>query len=344
MNARGLAATIAGLAAAGTFHRWRNTARQGRGPAWTTRSEVYPFRRGTIIRRGKRRKLPPVLPPPKTKNEKQDREIKQLKDKLNLDTGTHIHRTRATSSLTQGVNVSPLNDLGISTGLTLEGALSNLKYYDPSTPATLVTAPIASGTFSKTFDVKFHSKNIIRNNYTVPVKVKAWIVMPRSDTSITPGNCYTDGLADVGNPSATSPLTYLTDSPVFNKLWKIVKSKKAYLKAGEEMKISYTIPHIKYDPSYADSHTSTYKQSEGACRLLIRLHGVVAHDTVNEGIAECGVDVLQDKTFIVKYQAGADIHQITQVDLDTTGPNAIVGTNAYTGSTPEAINIQYSSV
>lgn len=285
----------------------------------------------------KKRKL--IKAPPKTKDEAQDRAIKDIKTRINLDTGTHVHRIRACVQQLATVNEATYRDLGVNDASNIEDVLSNLKYYDPSTPATLLTADGAVGTFSKSFHfTSIHNKFTVRNNFISPVNVRIYYVAPKSDTSILPSTAFTNGLADVGSPSATSPLTYLTDSPVFNKLWKIVKSQKATLQGGQTRTMSHTIKDIKYDPAYNDSHTSSYKPIDGALRIIVRVTGAVGHTATTVGHLACGVDITSDTVYTVKYQAGADLYQITL--SDTSG--AVTTASLFTDK-PVGDNIVYNA-
>lgn len=285
----------------------------------------------------KKRKL--IKAPPKTKDEAQDRAIKDIKTRINLDTGTHVHRLRSCTQQLVGVNASVYRDIGINDATALETVLGNLKYYDPSNPGTLLNADGATGTFSKTFHfTTIHNKFTIRNNFISPVQVRMFYVVPKSDTSKLPSTAYTDGLGDVGTPSSTSTLVYLTDSPVFNKLWKIVKSQNVTLQGGQSKVMSYTMKDIKYDPAYNDAHTSSYKPIDGALRVILRLTGVVGHTTTTVGHLAGGVDITYDTVWTVKYQAGADLYQITVND----GSGAVTTASVFTDK-PIGDNIVYNT-
>lgn len=270
-------------------------------------------------------------------NKKQIQRLKQMTDN---DTGTHVFRIRYTGRLLAGVNESQhMQQFGCD-ALALENALTNLKYYNPSVPGTLTTASGASGTFSHKFLFQtIHTQFKIRNNYQSPCKVTVYIVTPKNDTSKAPLTTFTDGLADIGSPTSTSPLVFITDSLVFKNLYKIEKSITKVLDAGKSCKMSYTIKDLLYDTSYFDAHTSSYKKIEGAHAYIVRLEGVLGHDTTldEQGYLAAGIDWEAENKFVIKYNAGIDLYQVEITDNADTFTNGGV-----VSSKPVADNQGYS--
>lgn len=295
------------------------------------------FRRTLFPEKRRKEKVPKK---PLTTDQKQTKDIKDMKKQMNLDTGTHIVRKRSTAQLLSAINASNHGEIALNSDSLIETTLSSLKYYNPSVPGTLTTAAGATGSFTKQFNfVKCHAVCILRNNYQVPVELRAFIVQPRSDNSKTPDTCYTDGLQDIGSPSATSPQIYFTDSPVFNKLYCVRKSVIKVLEPGQQVTMNWSARPFMYDPAYQDAHASSYKPLHEAAFLLYRITGVVGHNTSGAvvGTLQAGIDVQTNVTHVVKYQAGADLKQITLIDgSGTTDANSVVSLK------PTADNLPYS--
>lgn len=253
-------------------------------------------------------------------------QIKELKRLAESDMGTHIQRRRFTGRALSSVNGTGIADYDLSSITLLEEVIAQLRYYNPSAPSTLVTADGATGTYQKEFLFqKVSHKVLLRNNYQTPCKVQLCLIRSKEDTSISCATAFTNGLADVGNPSSSSPLIYLTDSVQFNDLYKIVSSKNVVLNPGQELVVNHSDKPFQYDPSLVDSHALTYQRKYCDLQVWIKVQGIIGHDTVaNEqtNIA-AGVDIETISTFVVKYSAGADIKYIHIDDeADTAFTNA----------------------
>lgn len=267
-------------------------------------------------------------------------QVKELKRLSEADMGTHIHRVRGASRVLAGVNESNFSAFTGITTSTVESALSNLKYYNPSVPGTLTTAAGATGSFQKEFLIKnIYSKLLVSNNYQVPCNVILYVLSPRADTSIAPDTAFSNGLTDVGGVSATSALMHPTDSEEFNDLWNIVKSKSVRLQPGDVCSISHSIKPFSYDPATVDSHGHTYQGRFGSHTYGVRIEGALGHDiTANEqGFLQSGIDTSLSVKYEIKYPAGADIKQFSVSDGASTFTNAGV-----VSEKPVGDNIQYS--
>lgn len=261
----------------------------------------------SILRRAPRKSFP----------KKVGDQIKELKRLTEADMGTHIYRLLNTTVRSCNVAQASITSLSGMTKANLEAALANLRYYDPSAPSALVTADGTTGTYQKEFLInKMYSRYTVRNNYQVPAKVTMYIVCPKDATQITPQTAFTNGLADIGNPSSTSPMIHLTDSNQFNDIWRIESSKSKTLYPGQEMVVSYSPKPFQYDPSTFDSHTLDYNKSFRSYTLVIRVEGVLGHDTVAAEYTSlaASVDLEEYRLIEVKYSAGADIKTISLVD------------------------------
>lgn len=268
------------------------------------------------------------------------RQVKEMKRTLEADTGTHISRVRNLGSVKSAVNLNNYANVDLCTISTVETVLGQLRYYNPSVPGTLTNADGAAGSFQKEFLFKsIYHKIHIRNNYQVPVHVSAYIVVPKEDTDINSTTAYTNGLADVGNISSFSNLSYFTDSIQVTDLFKISSSKKILLEPGETFNMIHTTKSFQYDPSYVDNHALTYQKRFGGAMLFIQVRGEVAHDTTASevGCSAAGVDYMVDTTYTVRYSAGADIKYIVVTDNSSSFTNGAVLSNK-----PTADNQGYS--
>jgi len=210
---------------------------------------------------------------------------------------------------------------------TIELALNNLRYYDPSNPGTLLTASGTAGTYLKKYQMKSSYVYNFRNNYQIPVQVKIYKYTVKVDTSIPPSTAFTNGLADIGNPTSSSVIVYPSDSPQLKALW-VQKSVITWsLKPGQEKVYSLNSSWFDYDASLTDSHGDLYQKPCKCTAILIRIQGVPSHDkTTNTqlGLAAAGIDYTEKITMMVKYNSGGpDIKYLVvadNVDSMTAGP------------------------
>lgn len=276
----------------------------------------------------------------KSKVKNLERVVKNLKMATEADQGVLTYRWRQTYRNLSAVNAHSLLSVPVLLNGVLETVLGQLRYYNPSSPATLVQADGTTGTFMKdfTFD-KIYTSIICRNNYQSPAKVRVYMCKVKDDTNIDPVTAFTNGLADIGSPTSTSPLVFITDSPQFNDLWKIHSSEMATLQPGEEMKMTYSVPAFQYDPSLVDSHNQAYQTRYHGCVFVVRVEGVIGHDTSvdQQGSLQAGVDIQMDRTFTVKYSAGADIEYLVVQDESDTFTNGGVASQK-----PIPDNVAYS--
>lgn len=242
------------------------------------------------------------------------KQVKELKRVAESDMGTHIHRRRDTGKIASAACAQVTTSLEMNNSTLIEEALAQLRYYNSSTPGTLVTADGTSGTYQKEFYFKrSYAKIRFRNNYQVPVRIKVMVMTPKGDTSFSPSSCYSNGLADVGNPTNTSLLVYPTDSVQLTDLWKTSSSINKVLMPGRECVVSYSGKPYQYDPSLYDNHNLTYQSRFQSAAALIRIEGVLGHDTTvstEQNVLQGGVDYERIVSYEIRYSAGADIRYI----------------------------------
>jgi len=284
-----------------------------------------------------RKKLKPM-----SKGKSLKKQVKNIQQSLKSERGILIWRAKDCAALNSTISNVAYAEYSINNLSNMETCLANLRYYNPSDPATLVTASAATGSFYKSFLFKsIYALIDLTNNYQIPCTVRVYVCQVKDDTNITPNTAFENGLADVGNPDNTSPLCFPTDSPQFTEMWRILKTVDRKLLPGRKMTVSHSVKNIQYDPSLSDSHTSAYQTRYKPFVFYVRICGVEGHDTTvttEHGTLAAGVDVEVRKTFTVEYDAGADIKTIVLADAsDTSFTNAGV-----VSSMPVSDNIGYS--
>lgn len=281
------------------------------GPQAKAATASYSFKKPLFKRRFKRSATNFAI---KKKCDKLCNQVKELKKQNKASRGTQISRFRTTDRIIPGVNLAASNEFVVNDSTNMELVLSTLKYYNPSVPGTLTTAAGATGTYSKSFLFKsIYGKCTVRNNYQVPASVAIYLFKVVEDTSVSPKTNLDNALANLPSaPLLTNPLIYPSDVVDMMPLWKIEKTAKKVLQPGSLMEMSHAIKNVMYDPSVFDSHNLTYQTEWKSFVFLVRVQGVLAHDTTldEQGISGAGVDVKIDSTYIVDYEAGADIKDI----------------------------------
>lgn len=195
-----------------------------------------------------------------------------------------------------------MNDVSV-----IELCLAQLRFFDPSNPGTLINGSGATGTYSRQFDVKASYTYKFKNNYQVPVELRVYKYRVKSDTNITPYVAFTNGLADVGNPTSTSPVVYPSDSPQLHDLWSPSGVTTWKLLPGQEKTFNLVSREFKYDPADVDSHNLSYQKKYDAQAIMLRIVGPPAHDKTTAtqlGFIGAGIDYSEKATYVIKYNSG----------------------------------------
>lgn len=250
------------------------------------------------------------------------KQVREIAKTLDQERATHVHRTRSTFELDSAVNAMTQNATTYSIS-ALESAMANLRYFDSGTNA-LVTAAPTSGTYERDIIVDRIVYSIhARNNYQVPCKLTLYAVRPKFDTTVSPQTFFTNGLTDQGNPTATSPLVYLTDSVQFNESYKIVGSKSIILDPGQECSMTHVIKKFNYDFALADAHNDDFQVRYNGFAWIERLEGVLGHDSTadEQGFMQASCDFALEVKYVFDYDAGKDLHDISISDSADTFTN-----------------------
>lgn len=253
------------------------------------------------------------------------KDIAVLKKQVKSNTSTYIKKFRTFgTSLSAANNQCDYHEVGMNSVSILQDVIDSVKYFDPSTPGTLINVDLSAPTFQNQVNfVKSYCKVLARANYSVPTRLTLYICECKKDTSIAPATAISNSLTDFSNAASTSPLVYPTDCHDFNDLWKIVASKRCVLQPGQEVSLSHSFKPFMYDVSLADSQSDSYQTYFHGSIMLIRVEGVTAHgSTSGTAQAQGGVDLEVERQHVVKYPGGADI---VYMEVDDN-PNTIVGT------------------
>lgn len=250
-------------------------------------------------------------------------QIKELKNSESASLGKMTYRTQFPFRLLAPDNLQAVTRSGINTTADYEDALSRLKYYDPATPGTLITAAAATGTYQKNFLVKsIYSKLELRNNYQSDAEVTVYLARVKADSSISSTTAWGDGITtDAGSVTATSELgQFPTDYDVFNDLWSCKRVVHKVLSPGESTVATHAISDVEYNPALVDEHTATYQQRFRCAEWLIVVKGCLSHDNAanEQGYSAAGIDMNHHRTWVVSYDAGVNLSYIeNNINLDT---------------------------
>lgn len=249
---------------------------------------------------------------PKTSLKKK---VQQISRQLNSDRARHVYKYIHAWDLASAINGVNYASQDFCTGTQIEGFMANLRYYDPSVPGTLVTASGATGTYQREIFFKnVHATCEVRNNYQVPCKVKIYLVQPKGDTNISPTTYYNNSITDqlIGGGSVVTPAIYPTDLNAFMAQWKCKCIKDVYLDAGATVIVQHSTGSFKYDPALFDSHNLDYQNKFKTFSFLIRLEGVIGHDTTadQQTTLDASVDMQFNARAEILYDAGINLDDI----------------------------------
>lgn len=214
----------------------------------------------------------------------------------------------------------------INDATSIENCLAQLRYYDPTTPGSLVTSNFNSGTYQKEVIIDYQSLKVnMMANYNVPVKYVAYFVDVKEDTSITALTAFTNGIPKMSNTTSNSIWISPSDVPLFKDLWTIKKTIKGIIPPGTVKSFYMKGGRFSYDPSLYDSHTLLFQKKFKARGIMIRIFGQIGHDNavLNEvGRCDTECDVESIKKYNIKYNAGADIEFVYIADGSDNFTNA----------------------
>lgn len=259
-------------------------------------------------------------------------DIHEISKKVESGMATLIHRIRNYAAVTVAANAGNHQAWALSDLTTIEDALGQLRYYDPTAPSTLVTADATTGSYQKEVLCTKQSMVVrIRANYQVPIRLAIYVCHIKNDTSILPSTAMSQGAADESNLTATSPLLYPSDIDKLKDLWSVKMYKKCILQPGMEISIPFVSnKSFQYDPSLHDEHNQQYQKRNNSMAIFVRAWGLLAHDTSadQQGFQDVKYDYDITRTYEFRYDGGADIKYVYGVDnVDTFTNGAQVCNN-----------------
>jgi len=257
------------------------------------------------------------------KNTKSIRKLQQH-DRQSLGDMTYRHLESYSSHST--VNAQAVPSISTARTTDLETVLAQCKFFDPSTPGTLITGSTATGNYQRNVRFENVSSSIkVANNYGTTQSVTVYLCKVKDDTSVGPGSAWSNAVADGSNLIGTTPLgQYPSDYDLVKDLWNLKVAKKVSLAPGKSFTLSHSTGAFEYSSSTVDTHSMIYQKEYKSFVWMIVHHGELGHDTVLSETAALpsGLDISYTTTYKVKYDAGINIRYIYVVnDNDTAFTN-----------------------
>lgn len=243
-------------------------------------------------------------------------QVKKWNKAFNLakvDIGTYTEYDRAVNLYTCGERASSFNSKNFNlTGI--QAAVDALDYYNPATNALITTDITAAAFNNKTQEiwVELYTTATWINNYGAPLWIDTYLYVPKTDNSLNPVTCFTNGLVDKGSPSATSVFVYPSMSKILNDLWDQTHITKVCLGPGESTTAKFK-KKFKYDPALVIDQTDQFQARFGAHSYGCRLEGCFGHSVTtpaNLGSSVAKVDFFRDMKMVIKYGAGLNVKKI----------------------------------
>lgn len=291
----------------------RNTTRTSNGRSTVKRP--FPRRRSASrtrsfkkVRFTKKRKKSTTV---KTLSKRVTKLAKSVDQGLALLTHRHLSAGQFLASAGKQLTKSfDLNNQGI-----LNNSLSIVPYFDSSTNTIIdIDASDNLTTYQRDYLFKYQGATVIlKNNYTVPCVIKAAIVRPKNDTSVTPSNAWLAGLADIGSFTGEELQLKWSDSQVYMDMWTNIVMKKTVLQPGQELVLHADLGSLKYQPQTAEADSLSYRVNEKPASLMITVMGEIAHDSVDTtqmSTTRAGVDFKIEVIRKIEYDAGLSIKRI----------------------------------
>lgn len=224
------------------------------------------------------------------------------------------------------------------TSLNLEGSVDNLRFLDRSVGDDVEVSMInASAAIKRNIVFRdIYCAVRARNNYSIPCELTFYWFLTTENTDVSISSKITTSGT---NLNISSPLTdlnvYPSDLDVLKRSYKILRTEKVTLNAGDQAESKYTRHMKKYDPTYLDNLPASEDANvKGDINCVIRIQGVLAHDTTtssNVGRADASCDLEFYRKWSVVYPSDARF-----MEFETTNNgSAIVGEVAG----PNVVNI-----
>ncbi len=190
----------------------------------------------------------------------------------------------------------------------IEGKIDALPFMDrAATPEADVINLTSTGIRNNIIISNPWSRMVIKNNWHLPVVIHVYWWVCKSDTASTPLSLMLTDDDNIGiGDSSTNFDTYPSDYKAAGHVWRVAKSAKASLQAGDEIHSDYNQKTFNYDPELQDTINHTYFKGDVLC--MIRTSGVLCHDkatTTEVGTSEGKIDCCFYRRFDVRYPSDA---------------------------------------
>lgn len=276
-----------------------------------------------------RKKTARRQPPVKRAITRVTKAIKGLKQDVNSALGTVTYRNVKSGSSLAVANkrdTKEFADVNITT--TLESITGVLEFFDPSNPATLITASQSAGTYQRNVMFKSISSKIhLRNNYQTDARLKVYLCHCKDDTDKSPLTAWDAAVPDASDMTdSTDLLIYPSDCNLFNDLWRSKLVINTTLSPGQSITASNTEKDVEIDAAVIDSHNLLYQKEYKSFVWLILTEGTICHDTVasEQGLGPAGVDYEVRNTYKMSYNAGINLTKvIASNQLDNFSNSAV---------------------
>lgn len=208
---------------------------------------------------------------------KLSKKVSSLSSHVNQALSVLIHRELTSQ------RISPAADQGYSGSLVctksqIETGMAQAKFYDPTTPGTLITADLSTGLYARDITCKGSIRRIIRNNSSQPVYVDVYVFKCKDDSGTAVGAAWDAGLTDCSNgTSALWSMRSPFDSDLVPSLWSQAKKVSKFLQPGQQITVGHSTPTFKYNPANKDVDTDEYQRSFYTCEVFVVARSCVSH-------------------------------------------------------------------
>ncbi len=292
----------------------------------TLRKRTIRFRRRktTIRRRGRRR------PMRKSRIAKLTRKVAIISKRQGNLMGRQVQRTHLFGTLAAPQRQAKVLSLHNNSNLSIEDFINPLKWFDPTNPGTRLNVNFNAGTIQKEILIdRMDFSLTIKANYLIGCQYDIYLCMLKSDTDLTPEALYTTGITLISNATVSNPLMYPTDVPLLKDIWSTKRVKSGILRPGQQVTCFHRSRPFSYDPSLSDNQTELYQVRFRSMAYLLRIHGLIAHDSMvgdQQGLAPAQVDWMTTDVLQCRYNAGAKVlyYETAGQGGDTFTNNGIV--------------------
>lgn len=211
-------------------------------------------------------------------------QVKEIRKMINVPLSTHVRKLVDTPTSIASL-VGRCNHVVVEpvTPTKIETAMDSFRFFNPSAPATLITADYSSGTYMKDVKIKnIRSKLVFRLTNNTPAYLRVYLCKPKNDTALTPLSEYTAALADqvvTAGVDETDALLYITDMEKVRENWEIDCVIDKLLVNGQTEIATHNTGEFTYDPSATDGVVQAYQKRNKSFAWLIRVEGPLGHDT-----------------------------------------------------------------